>query len=232
MERKDKLPPLTFSFFDPVKETYVTLRSDAIPLQLEGPAPTATPAAAIVTAPVPSAAPSATPQSGANDAPDILYQLNDRPAKPQSFVPIYARRPFWLAQLLPLIALLGFSAWRIRAARLANLEAQRIASLQHEAAELQRRLRRDGRNAEQYFADASRAVQLKTALARNIDPNVVDAESAASAFRLDEQRRARLQQLFDRNAEMRYSGGYNGGAQPITPESRREIAELVESLEV
>jgi hypothetical protein len=230
-ERKDKLPPLSFSFFDPVKETYMTLRSDPIPLQLEGPAPTPTPAATVAAAAAANAAPSATPQASPAGTPDILYQLKDRPGTPETFVPMYARRPFWAAQLLPFVALLGFIAWRLRRRRLANLEARRAARLQHEAAELQRRLRHDGSNAEQYFADASRAVQLKTALARNIDPNVVDADFAASAFRLDEQQRARLEQLFARNDEMRYSGGFNGSAQPVSPESRREIAELLESLD-
>jgi hypothetical protein len=72
-------------------------------------------------------------------------------------------------------------------------------------------------------------VQLKTALAKNVDPNLVDAEAAASAFRLDEQQSARLRQLFEQSDELRYSGGGNGG-RAIAPESRREILELVENL--
>lgn len=230
-ERKDKIPPLVFSFFDPVKEMYVTLRSDVIPVQLEGPAPTAPPAPSLATAAVPSAAPGSASPTQTPAEQDLLYQLNERPAGGESFAPLYARRAFWLAQLLPLGALLGFVGWRRRAVRLADRERQRTARLQHEAAELQRRLRDERSNAEQYFADASRAVQLKTALLRNVDPNIVDAESAAAAFRLDEQRRVTLEQLFARKDEMRYSGQSNRGAQPISPENRREIAALVESLE-
>ena len=228
-ERKDKLPPLVFSFFDPVKETYVTLKSDPIALQLEGPAPT--PAQAVATTAAPNVSPSTAPQpTPAQEKQDILYQLNDQPRTSQTFTPLYAHRSFWAAQLLPLLALLGFIGWRLRQARLANREAQRVAKLQHETVEVQRRLRQDGSNAEQYFADASRAVQLKTALVRNLDPNVVDADSAAAAFRLDEQQRIRLQQLFARHDELRYSGRTNGSGSELTAESRREITELVDSL--
>lgn len=230
-ERKDKLPPFVFTFFDPVKETYVTLRSEPIPLQIDGPAPTPIPAAPAANVLVPTNAPSASPSATpTQEQQDILYQLKEPPAQIETFTPLYARRSFWLAQLLPLVALLGFIGWRIRARRLADREAQRAAKLQQEAAELQRKLRRDGSTAEQYFADASRAVQIRTALARNVDPNVVDAAAAASAFRLDEQARTRLQELFDRNDELRYSGGRNGGVEQVSAENRRKIAELIESL--
>lgn len=228
-ERKDKLPPLVFTFFDPIKETYVTVRSEPIPLQIDGPAPSASPAAAAAAPPANSPAPQPT-AAPTPEQQDILYQLNERSSTAQSFAPLYTRRAFWLVNLLPLLALAGFVAWSMRRLRLADREAQRVARIEQEAAELQRKLRRDGSTAEQYFADASRAVQLRTALARNVDPNAVDAEAAASAFRLDEQARARLRQLFERNDELRYSGGRNGGGQPISPENRREILELLESL--
>jgi hypothetical protein len=229
-ERKDKLPPLVFTFFDPVKETYVSLRSEDTALQVQGgAAPSPTPASAA--AAPPAASPAATPTpTAAPQEQDILYQLNERPKARQTFAPLYARPAFWLAQLLPLAGLIGFVIWRLRQARRDDREAQRIAQLQHQAAELERRLRNpNGATPQEYLADASRTVQLKTALAKNIDPNLVDAEAAATAFRLDEQSAARLRQLFDQNDELRYSGGRNGG-QTISPESRREILEIVESL--
>ena len=229
-ERKDKLPRIVFTFFDPIKEQYVTLKSDEIPLRIEGAAPAATPAilsapAAAATAP---SAPAAT-AAPAKQEEDILYQLTDRPAAIETFTPLYAQRTFWLAQLLPLLALLGFAGWKIRRSRLDDRAAQRIARLQHEASELQRGLRRNDVSPQQYAANASRAVQLKTALARNLDPNQVDAETAAAAFDLDEERRKRLRQLFEESDEMRYSGGGNGH-DAFSPERRREILELVENL--
>ena len=80
--------------------------------------------------------------------------------------------------------------------------------------ELQRSLRRDDASPQEYFSRASRAVQLKTALAKNLDPNTVDAEIAASAFRADEDTRRRLRHLFEKSDEARYSGsGRTGLAQ-------------------
>src|SRR5439155_552973 len=35
-EKKPAVPPLVFAYFDPVKENYVTLRSTAVPIQVEG----------------------------------------------------------------------------------------------------------------------------------------------------------------------------------------------------
>ncbi|MDQ3119798.1 MAG: BatD family protein [Verrucomicrobiota bacterium] len=229
-ERKSKLPPVVFSFFDPVKETYVTLKSEEIPLQIEGgAAPTPTPSQA-VTAPAATSAPSVPPiPTPAKQEQDILYQLTDQPAANQSFTPVYARRSFWAAQLLPLLLLCGLIGWKVHRVRLSNLVAQRVARLQKEASELGRKLRGNGTTPQQYVADASRAVQLKTALARNVDPNMVDADAAAAAFRLDEEGSARLRRLFQESDEMRYSGGRNGGS-PLSPEKRQEILELVENL--
>jgi hypothetical protein len=74
-------------------------------------------------------------------------------------------------------------------------------------------------------------VQLKTALAKNVDPNGVDAETAAEAFHLDEGQRTRLRQLFDQTDELRYSGSRNGG-RTISSENQREILQLIDSLRI
>ena len=229
-EKKTKLPPVVFSFFDPVKETYVTLKSEEIPLQIEGGAAPVTTPPVVATAPTAAAPAAAATPATAKQEQDILYQLNERPSVPESFKPLYARKFFWIAQLVPLLALLGFVGWTTHRSRLGNLTAQRVARLQHEAAELQRKLRRNGTTPQQYVADASRAVQLRTALARNIDPNDVDADAAATAFRLDEEKRARLRRLFQESDEMRYSGGRNGG-ETLSPAKRQEILDLVENLQ-
>src|SRR3984893_2896991 len=216
-EKKQALPPLVFSYFDPVKENYVTVRSDAMPITVEGAAATG---------------PAATVGASAKPSPkqqDILYQLTERPKVAQSFTPLYARPLFWTAQFVPLLALLGLIGWKATQARRENREAQRIAALQHEVAELMRKLRRDDSSPQEYFSQASRAVRVKTALARNIDPNGVDAETAATAFDLDENERTQLRRLFERSDELRYSGAHNG-AETISPESRREVLDLLENL--
>jgi hypothetical protein len=224
-ERKDKIPAQLFSYFDPAKEQYVTLRAEPIPVRVEGgnaPRPTAAPVQKSTANPAPAAPRTATQQ-------EILHQLTELPAEAQSFTPLFARRSFWLAQLIPLFAILGFVLWKIRAAHLNNREALRREELQHEATALQRSLRREDVSPEEYFSRASRAVQLKTALLQNVEPDSVDADSAASAFRMDEASRARLRRLFEKSDEVRYSGSGNG-IRLLPAETRNEVQELINNL--
>ena len=228
-EKKPAVPPLVFAYFDPVKENYVTLRSTAVPIQVEGGAgPSAATAPAVAAT---SAAPTST--VGATPAPtakpqDILYQLIDL-GRVRSFTPIYARPVFWIAQLASFILLLGFVGWKIRQAKIDNLEAQRTAALQQESGELLRKLRRGELSPQEYFSNASRVVRVKTALVKNLNPNAVDAETAAKAFDLGEHERAQLRTLFDRSDELRFSGSGNG-AKTISSEEREEVLRLLESL--
>jgi len=228
-ERKDKIPPLLFTYFDPQKEQYVTVKSEPIPVQVKGGAPAAAPAATAPVAAAPAASPAAAPSASPKQQ-DILHQLTQLTAAPQSFQPAYTQRSFWLAQVVPLLALLIYFVWKMRQAHLGNREARRREALLHEARELQKSLRRDDASPQEYFSRASRAVQLKTALAKNVDPNTVDAEVAASVFRADEKTRLRLQQLFETSDEVRYSGGGGNGAMRVEPETRTEVSDLIESL--
>jgi hypothetical protein len=232
-EKKQSLPLLAFSYFDPVKGQYVTARSEPIAISVQGAA-----AAPNVAATQPGSSPPATatrpaPATQSTSKPqDILYQLTERPRVAESFAPFYTRRFFWGAQLIPLLALIGFVVWKIRRAKINNREAQRLASLHHEAAELMHKLRRNDASPREYYAEASRVVRVKTALAsgsRGIDPNVVDAETAADTFKLNSDERDQLRRLFEQSDEWQYSGAHNGPGR-ISPESRREVLELIENL--
>jgi len=229
-EKKSAVPPLVFAFFDPIKEKYVSLQSEPVPIQVEGGAAPAPGVAAASAAPATSTRPATT--AAARPAPpepqDILYQLTDL-GPVRSFAPIYARPVFWIAQLGPLLLLLGFIGWKIRQAKIDNLGAQRVAALQQESAELLRKLRRAELSPQEYFSDASRIVRVKTALAKNVNPNAVDVETAAKAFGLGENERAQLRTLFDRSDELRFSGSGNG-ADTISRDEQEEILRLLESL--
>lgn len=223
-ENKTAVPPLIFTYFDPSKEQYVTLRSDTVPIQVQG-APAAAPTAAGSTAPAKTAPPTA-----ATPPPrDILYQLTDQPAQTESFTPVYTTRSFWLAQLIPLLGLVVLAGWKIRQSQLKDRDARRIAALQHEMADLTRKLRHANGSPNEYFPYASRLVQVKTALARNVDPNLVDIEAAARAFELDEQEQGTLRRIFEQSDELRYSGGGNGHA-AISADQQREILRFIEGL--
>jgi len=232
-EKKQGLPLLAFSYFDPVKERYVTLHSEPIPISVEGGAAVAQNAgAARLAAPAPSAAIARLPVQPSAKPQDILYQLTELPRKPESFAPIYTQRVFWAAQLIPLLALIGFAGWKIRRTRIDNREAQRIATLRHEATDLMHKLHRSDVSAREYYSEASRVVRLKAALApgnRSIDPNMVDVETAAATFKLDSDSRDRLRRLFEQSDEWQYSGAHNGPGK-VSPESQREVLELIDNL--
>ena len=221
-EKKQDLPLFAFSYFDPIKESYVTLRSETIPIIVEGgAAPTPNVALSTPTASAPPASAKAAPA-------DILYQMSERGRIAHTFAPIYTNPIFWTAQLVPLLGLIGYGGWKVRETKISNREAQRIAALHHEANELMRKLRRDDTPRE-YYTDASRAVRVKAALVKNVDPNNVDLDTVAEAFRLDEDGRERFRRLFERSDELQYSGS-QAGSEPVSREDRREMLELIEDL--
>src|SRR5437868_5261426 len=224
-EKLTNVPPLAFSYFDQVKAMYVTLQSEAVPLIVEGNAP-ASPAIAGV-APGASAAPTS---RGQQKAQDILQQINERGKIVHTFAPLYARKEFWLAQLLPLTFALGLMGWKAQNVRASNRAALRAAELQHEKDELLRKLRRDQLAPREYFSDASRVVQLKAALKQmNIEPATVDAETAARVFDLNAEQSERMRRLFATSDEFRYSGASNGEGR-LSGDGQRETLDLLESL--
>jgi BatD DUF11 like domain len=218
-ENKPSLPPLAFTYFDPLKEKYVTLSSEAVPVTVMG---NAVPSPSAAVAAAPTAAPK--PVSGSQE---ILQQIPEPGKIVTTFAPLWARKEFWLAQFIPLLVVCGLAGWKIRTAHAANRAELRAAEFRREADELLRSLRRENLSPAQYFFDASRVVQLKTALKTNVAPATVDAERASRAFALDESRAEQLRQLFSTNDELRYSGAANGA---VSPERRKQALALLESL--
>jgi hypothetical protein len=197
-----------------------------MPVVVEGGiAPSATPAIAANAPAQPPVA--ATPPPPQND--DILYQLTDQPHWGQTFAPVFSQPVFWAAQGVPLLGLIGFFGWKTRQRRLADREGQRVAAWEHESAELQKKLRRADEAPDEYLAGALRVVQLKTALARRMEPNSVDADAAVAAFDLSDEKRSQVRELFRRSDELRYSGGQNAGA-PVSSATQREVLDLLDHL--
>jgi hypothetical protein len=224
-EKSATIPPLVFSYFDPAKDRYITLQSDAMPITVEGNAQSAPSVAGAATG-----AAAASNLAGAQKPQDILHQISEPGNIVDTFAPLYARPGFWLAQLFPLTLVLGLLGWKVRNIRASNRAALRAARLQHEKDELLRKLRRNRLAPRDYFSDASRVVQLKTALKENnIEPATVDAETAARVFSLDPERSERMRRLFAKSDELRYSGG-GGGDGALTSNGRREALELIDSL--
>jgi hypothetical protein len=125
--------------------------------------------------------------------------------------------------------LLGFVVWKVRRAKLGDREVQRIAARRQEVTKLVSELRRGDVSPQIYFSHAARVLQLKAALAKNINPNAVDAETVMNAFDLSEDERAQLRRLFERSDELTYSGSGNG-ADKISNTEREKVLRLLESL--
>src|SRR5689334_410685 len=224
-EKLATVPPLVFSYFDPAKDRYITLHGEAMPITVEG---NAQPTPAVAGAATGAAASSNL--AGAQKPQDILHQISEPGKIVHTFAPLYARSGFWLAQLFPLTLALGLLSWKVRNIRASNRAALRAARLQHEKDDLLRKLRRDRLAPRDYFSDASRVVQLKTALKENnIEPATVDAETAARVFSLDPEQSERMRRLFAKSDELRYSGS-GGGDGALTSNGRREALDLIESL--
>ncbi len=229
-ERKDSIPPLEFTYFDPLSEKYVSLKSNPIPIHVEGealPATSPTPAAAS-SAPAPSAALSAGPQMTAKPG-EILSQLDDRRQRPASFGPVFLKREFWLVQLLGFVLLAMYLAWRIVGARKRDLAAVRTAALQREVEALRRKLRRRDSRPADFYADASRAIQIQSALLSGSDPERIDAAAATKVLDVDESAREQISTIFEHRDELRYSGSANG-FDSLPQDERERLAKFVEDL--
>src|SRR3989475_3577363 len=84
-EKKQSLPLLAFSYFDPVKEQYVTVRSEPIAITVQGGAVASASPTGISAGSPPPAAPKAFGAATPVEKPqDILYQLTERPNAAQS----------------------------------------------------------------------------------------------------------------------------------------------------
>jgi hypothetical protein len=95
-------------------------------------------------------------------------------------------------------------------------------------------LHRGDASPREYYAEASRVIRLKAALAsgsRRIDPNTVDADTAADTFGLNGDSRERLRRLFEQSDELQYSGAHNGSGK-ISSENRRDVLEIINDLHV
>jgi len=230
-EKKAAVPPLVFAYFDPAKENYVTLRNDAVPITVEGGSAPAPSVAAAPSGPARAATPGAivsTTPTPTNKPADILYQMSELGPR-RSFAPIYARPIFWIVQLGPLAILLGFLGWKIRQSARRDRARQRIIAREQEMADLLRQLRRGEVSPQVYFSQAARVVHLKTALAKNINPNAVDAETVAKTFHLDDNERAKLRRLLERSDELTYSGSGNG-SEKVSRDERDQVLSFLESL--
>jgi hypothetical protein len=218
---KTQSPALEWSYFDPIKEQYVTLTGEPTPIKVEGaqqPAPTP-----VIAQQAPQAAPTPTTS-------DIQYIRADSSGWGKTFEPLYANRIFWEAQGAPLLALLAFVGLQVARKRAADLEARKRAEWRRQKdAELATIQRRDLPESE-LFQAAARALRLEAAIQTGRSPDTLDGTEVANARILDDSLAGRVRHLFDRHAEALYAGT-SGGRTASSAQTRVDLLETVKGYE-
>ena len=224
-EQKSTLPVVEFSYFDPGKEKYVTLKSEATPITILGQPPQM---AAAAQSPAQQAAPSPTPAT--KTKADDLFYISDTAHWGASFEPIYTKRSFWLAQIIPALALLAFIGFKIRAARRNNAQANRLAALQKEKTWLWKKMNQPDVGYNDFFEFAMNYLQLETARTTGREPASISANDAITSRPLDAGMAGAVQSIFDCCDEQRYTG--NSIRTGTIPESKRApVLETLKSYE-
>ncbi len=217
--KKLESPALEWSYFDPIKERYVTLTEKGWPIRIEGQIQAAATPVVAQQTPAPNPA-----------APDILYIRADSTGWGATFQPIYATRLFWEAQGAPLLALLAFVGFQVARKRSADERARLHVQLRKEKeAALEAIRRRDVPEGDLYQA-AARALRLEAAIQTGRTPDTLDGTEVANARALDGEMAERVRRVFERQAESLYAGT-SGGRRAASAEERVNVLETVKGYE-
>jgi hypothetical protein len=219
--KQTHLPIFELAYFDPAAEKYVTLKSPASALKVEGePAPLPPPQAQLQLSRTPPSAapaprPAATPAPAA--APNDILSIRYDAERPHSVRPLYEMPAFWAAQLVPAAVLGGLLARRFRRPGAKDGRRQ-AAAWRRERAELLSRLRRE-KDRQAFYDTAARILQLEAALRTGREPDTIDA--ALVRRMAPGESSSVLTEIFETRAEALYAGGRGDGGQVSTPERER-----------
>ncbi len=220
-ETKTRMPQVRFSYFDAEAEKYVMLTSDPAPLKVEGGAlPLPAPVSVAKTNPEPEPLPAPAPAK--EEVKDIVGLKYEFGAARNSFEPMYRSRAFWIAQGVPLVALIGLLGARFLRK---DETAKRAAALKRERDELRRKVRSETDHA-QFFQIAARLVQVETALATGRSDASVDAQTARASRKLDEETAAGIEEIFSKRAELLYAGSARSDGRVSDEEKDRALTAL------
>ena len=195
---KTTMPVFAFSFFDPEAAKYVTLKSAAAPLAVEG-APViaaATPAPAGVKIPEP---PKEQPKPAVQD---ILANLPDIGAASAAFGPSASPAVFLATLFAPAPVAFVFLAWRRRRS---DGKLARIAALRRERASLLSQVKGAAGRAEVLDA-AVKAMRIQTQIESGGAAADDDAVALLGSRKLDAETEKSLREIFEARAELLYAG--------------------------
>ena len=217
-------PGAEFSYFDPSKKQYFTLKTDPVAVTAVGGGEAAADRTAgakrdDARAPAEQAASAAQP---ANDIASIAAQLS--PHSP-GFAPLVHKVWFRFLNIALLVAMLTaipVLVWLRRRARKSAQTAELEAALRQAKAALQNASDRSS-----FYASAADYVLARLALWDGKTAALIDPEEALGRLVDDAVARRDLQSVIARRDELKY-GGAGGGA--LDPEERRRVTALLEKL--
>lgn len=213
-----EMPQFQFSYFDPKAEKYVTLKTKAQPLVVEGePLVAPAPAPSMPTAATAAPAPDATP-SPRNDISGIHYEEGAR----GTFAPIHTRALFWVANGLATLVAAGLLAGRWLQA---DPVKTRAGELRRERDELWSKVSGDGA---EFYEHAARLLQVQAAIASGGEPASVDAALTKRIVQADEETAVVIEAIFDARAERLYAGGAVGTA--VSSAERERVLRMLEKV--
>ncbi len=224
------LPAYRLVYLDPSTGKYVTLETPPVPVKVQGSAATPTPQPNQAAAPAPNATPAAKPTPTPKPE-DILYLRNEsgRIVDGQAFVPLLEHRNFWMAQLIPLISLLGFVGVAWRNARTRNEARRRAADLLRQQSELVRTLQGEKTPRRDFYSAATRLAQLKAAAASGRPDGNLTAAEVCRAEGLDAATAASVEEIFHRHDELAYSGG-RAAQETVPVHERRDVLATLQTV--
>ena len=220
------LPSYRFNYLDPATGKYASVETPPLAVKIEGrnlASPTPEPSAAV------AANPPATPTPAAPTPPrapeDILYIHADQGTLRgvEAFRPVYQRVGFWAVQGGVLVAVLALAGAAFLRARRADEVRQNAARAARRSGDLQRALRREDTGRREFYTAATRLALLRAGGASQSAADVVRARG------LDPQAADSVQAIFDRHAELAYSGG-PAAETPVPGDERRNVLATLDAI--
>ena len=196
---KTAMPVFAFSFFDPEAAKYVTLKSAAAPLIVEG-----APVIAAAT-PAPATAKNAQPSNEEPKVPamqDILANLPDIGKASAAFGPSVSPAVFFSMLFAPVPVAFALLAWRRRRS---DGKLAKIAALRRERAGMISRVK-GAANRTEVFDAAVKAIRIHAQLENGGALPDDDAAALLGSRKLDAETEKSLREIFDARTELLYAG--------------------------
>ena len=156
---KEEIPPFEFTYFDPDQEKYITLKTDAIPIEVSpsaAPVPVANSDGTATTPSAPVTPDASTPVADMTDILGITPIADFGTTAPP--VPIYKTKTFWVAQSLPLGAFALMFLFFVREKRLERAPRKKKSNVPEFAEQFQKLRHGSAGSATEFLQLASSAL--------------------------------------------------------------------------